>query len=78
MPLSKEQEERYTPLIDEILAASDLTTISTKKVRVALQEKTGDDFSDELKVSCSSSWFPCVMVVLLVAVGVAAMSMSYQ
>jgi upstream activation factor subunit UAF30 len=52
MPLSKEQEERYTPLIDEILAASDLTTISTKKVRVALQEKTGDDFSDELKVSC--------------------------
>jgi hypothetical protein len=35
---------QYTPIIDAILRASDLSTISVKKVRNGLSEQTGVDF----------------------------------
>jgi len=35
----------FTPIIDEILAVSDLTTISAKRIRKSLQEKIGYDLT---------------------------------
>ena len=36
---------QYTPVIDAILKSSDLSTISIKKVRNGLAERTGIDFT---------------------------------
>ncbi|KAA8909318.1 SWIB/MDM2 domain-containing protein [Sphaerosporella brunnea] len=42
--LSEDDRAQYTPIIDAILRVSDLSTISVKKVRTGLSERTGVDF----------------------------------
>jgi upstream activation factor subunit UAF30 len=53
MPLAlpPEVEASYSAIIDSILAASDLNTISAKRIRKGLQEKVDYDISHQ-KVSC--------------------------
>lgn len=47
-PLSTEEVDRYTLIIDDILATADLATVSRKKVRSALERKLGGkDLSDQ-------------------------------
>ncbi|KAF3483747.1 SWIB/MDM2 domain-containing protein [Arthroderma uncinatum] len=45
MELSPDARASYTAIIDSILASSDLTTISEKRIRRGLQETTGDDLA---------------------------------
>ncbi|KAK2867905.1 hypothetical protein FQN49_003360 [Arthroderma sp. PD_2] len=45
MDLSPDAKASYTAIIDSILASSDLTTISEKRIRRGLQEKTGHDLA---------------------------------
>ncbi|KAK5991767.1 Upstream activation factor subunit spp27 [Cladobotryum mycophilum] len=53
LPLSSEEREHYTEIIDGILATSDLATVSRKKIRQGLQSKLGgkdlDDQKDAIK-----------------------------
>ena len=42
-PLPAEVAATYTVIIDEILRASDLNTISAKRIRKGLQERIGKD-----------------------------------
>ncbi|KAF2015987.1 SWIB-domain-containing protein [Aaosphaeria arxii CBS 175.79] len=46
-PLPQEVEASYAAIIDSILAASDLTTISAKRVRKGLQERVDYDISHQ-------------------------------
>lgn len=47
-PLSAEENERYTNIIDDILAKADLETISRKKIRQGLQDALGGvDLSEQ-------------------------------
>ncbi|KZM23072.1 uncharacterized protein EKO05_0008196 [Ascochyta rabiei] len=46
-PLPAEVEATYTAVIDEILRASDLNTISAKRIRKGLQEQTGHDTANQ-------------------------------
>lgn len=46
MELSQEQRREFAAHIDKILAESDLTTISNKKVRNSLQEIVGQDLTE--------------------------------
>lgn len=48
-----EQQASYSVIIDKILAASDLNTISAKKIRKQLQLEVGYDISAQ-KVSASA------------------------
>ena len=41
------QEAAYSAIIDEILATSDLNTISAKRIRKGLQEKVEYDLSEQ-------------------------------
>ncbi|KAK6404631.1 hypothetical protein LTR95_018846, partial [Oleoguttula sp. CCFEE 5521] len=43
--LPLETEAAYAAIIDDILATADLTTVSAKRIRKALQEKVGVDLS---------------------------------
>lgn len=43
--LSPDVEASYTLIIDNILSASDLNTISAKRIRKALQEELGHDIA---------------------------------
>ncbi|KAI5820768.1 SWIB/MDM2 domain-containing protein [Pyronema omphalodes] len=45
LTLSQKDEEKFTPLIDDILRSSDLSTVSVKKIRNALAEQCGIDFT---------------------------------
>lgn len=45
--LPKEVEASYSAIIDSILAASDLNTISAKRIRKGLQEKVDYDISHQ-------------------------------
>ncbi|KAF2740433.1 SWIB-domain-containing protein [Polyplosphaeria fusca] len=45
--LPREQEASYSAIIDAILAASDLNTISAKRIRKGLQERVNYDISDQ-------------------------------
>jgi hypothetical protein len=46
-PLPAELKASYTVIIDEILRASDLNTISAKRIRKGLQERIGVDTSHQ-------------------------------
>ncbi|KAH0600310.1 hypothetical protein MHUMG1_01306 [Metarhizium humberi] len=47
-PLTPDEQERYTEIIDDILATADLETISRKKVRQALEGRLGGkDLSEQ-------------------------------
>ena len=46
-PLPAEVEASYAVIIDEILRASDLNTISAKRIRKGLQERIGHDTSNQ-------------------------------
>ncbi|KNG87042.1 putative C2H2 finger domain protein, partial [Aspergillus nomiae NRRL 13137] len=45
MSLSPEARDQYVPIIDSILAKSDLNTISEKRIRKGLQEEVGYDLT---------------------------------
>ncbi|KAJ5445540.1 hypothetical protein N7491_001622 [Penicillium cf. griseofulvum] len=45
MSLSSELRDRYIDIIDDILAQSDLTTISEKRIRKGLQDAVGHDLT---------------------------------
>ncbi|KAJ5865095.1 uncharacterized protein N7529_007011 [Penicillium soppii] len=47
MSLSLEIREKYTAIIDDILAKSDLTTISEKRIRKGLQDAVGHDLTPQ-------------------------------
>lgn len=47
MTVPPEQEASYSAIIDEILASSDLNTISAKRIRKGLQEKVSYDISHQ-------------------------------
>lgn len=47
--MSAEEEQKYTDIIDGILATGDLETISRKKIRQGLEAAVGKDL-DEQKV----------------------------
>ncbi|KAB8233454.1 hypothetical protein ETB97_000712 [Aspergillus alliaceus] len=47
MSLSPETREQYVPIIDSILAKSDLNTISEKRIRKGLQEEVGYDLTPQ-------------------------------
>ncbi|TQN71547.1 Upstream activation factor subunit spp27 [Colletotrichum shisoi] len=48
LPLSSEEENNYTSIIDVILATADLTTITRKKIRLGLEKALGGkDLSDQ-------------------------------
>ncbi|KAF2084224.1 SWIB-domain-containing protein [Saccharata proteae CBS 121410] len=47
MPLPPEQEASYTAIIDDILAKSDLTTISAKRIRKGLQAQVRYDITPQ-------------------------------
>ncbi|PYH49920.1 SWIB/MDM2 domain protein [Aspergillus saccharolyticus JOP 1030-1] len=47
MSLSPEDRLRFTPIIDSILARSDLNTISEKRIRKGLQEEIGYDLTPQ-------------------------------
>ncbi|KAK6213388.1 DEK C terminal domain-containing protein [Colletotrichum higginsianum IMI 349063] len=48
LPLSSEEENNYTSIIDGILATADLTTITRKKIRLGLEKALGGkDLSDQ-------------------------------
>ena len=42
-----EQRASYSAIIDDILGASDLNTISAKRIRKGLQDKVAVDLSDQ-------------------------------
>lgn len=46
-PVSTETRDRYTGIIDSILAKSDLNTISEKRIRKGLQEVVGHDLTPQ-------------------------------
>lgn len=48
--VSSDERERYTRIIDDILATADLETISRKKVRQALEGRLGGKDLSEQKV----------------------------
>jgi hypothetical protein len=48
--VSAEENERYTNIIDDILAKADLETISRKKIRQGLQDALGGIDLSEQKV----------------------------
>ncbi|KAL2757247.1 hypothetical protein ACRALDRAFT_1074385 [Sodiomyces alcalophilus JCM 7366] len=51
LPLTKDEEVRYTAIIDSILATADLNTVTRKKVRAGLQMALGGkDLSDHKDV----------------------------
>ena len=50
IPLSREVKASYTRIIDSILAASDLNTISENRIRKGIQETVGYDVTRQ-KVS---------------------------
>ncbi|KAL0938303.1 DEK C terminal domain-containing protein [Colletotrichum truncatum] len=48
LPLSAEEESRYTSIIDGILGTADLTTVTRKKIRLGLEKALGGkDLSDQ-------------------------------
>lgn len=47
MELPPQVEAEYTSIIDNILATSDLNTISAKRIRKGLQETLGQDISQQ-------------------------------
>ncbi|KAK1969715.1 DEK C terminal domain-containing protein [Colletotrichum eremochloae] len=48
LPLSSEEENNYTSIIDGLLATADLTTITRKKIRLGLEKALGGkDLSDQ-------------------------------
>lgn len=47
MAVPPEQRASYSAIIDEILAVSDLNTISAKRIRKGLQERVTYDISDQ-------------------------------
>jgi hypothetical protein len=66
-----EVEASYATIIDTILAASDLTTISAKAIRKGLQKAVNYDIGPQ-KVSCIFNW--CLHSLLTVSLVVG----SYQ
>ncbi|KAE8356652.1 SWIB/MDM2 domain-containing protein [Aspergillus coremiiformis] len=50
MSLSPEARDQYVPIIDSILAKSDLNTISEKRIRKGLQEEVGYDLTPQKAV----------------------------
>ncbi|EMD90943.1 hypothetical protein COCC4DRAFT_194629 [Bipolaris maydis ATCC 48331] len=46
-PLPAEVEASYSVIIDDILRASDINTISAKRIRKGLQERVGEDLSHQ-------------------------------
>lgn len=55
MELSPQVEQKYTAIIDNILATCDLNTISAKRIRKGLQEALNQDISHQ-KVPTASCW----------------------
>lgn len=52
-PLPTEVQASYSVIIDEILRASDLNTISAKRIRKGLQERIGHDTSSQkVRLTC--------------------------
>ncbi|PWY94949.1 SWIB-domain-containing protein [Aspergillus sclerotioniger CBS 115572] len=47
MSLSPDAHDRYIPIIDSILAKSDLTTISIKRIRKGLEDEIGYDLTPQ-------------------------------
>lgn len=45
--MSAEEKSRYTQIIDGILAASDLQTVTRKKIRQGLEAAIDKDLSDQ-------------------------------
>lgn len=56
--LPTEVEASYSAIIDEILRASDINTISAKRIRKGLQERVSYDLSDQKVrvVAVDSHW----------------------
>lgn len=50
LAVTPDEQERYTEIIDDILATADLETISRKKVRQALEGRLGGKDLSEQKV----------------------------
>lgn len=54
--VSEETRERYTRVIDSILARSDLATISEKRIRKGLQDAVGYDLTPEKVCDAVLCW----------------------
>ena len=60
--VSAEEKERFIPLIDSILAASDLNTISEKRIRKGLQASVELDLNErKVRLPSSLSYFSNLM-----------------
>lgn len=53
--MSSDENQRYTAIIDGILATADLLTISRKKIRQGLEAKLGGKDLSEQKASKQAS-----------------------
>jgi upstream activation factor subunit UAF30 len=47
MTVSSQQREAYTAIIDEIVAASDLNTVSVNQIREGLQDRVDHDLAPQ-------------------------------
>jgi upstream activation factor subunit UAF30 len=47
MTVSPQQRETYTAIIDQIVAASDLNTVSVNQIREGLQERVDHDLAPQ-------------------------------
>jgi upstream activation factor subunit UAF30 len=45
--VTPEEERQYTVIIDEILAQSDLNTVSAKAIRKGIQQKVDHDINEK-------------------------------
>ena len=55
VPLPAEVAATYSVIIDEILRASDLNTISAKRIRKGLQEQIGRDIEPQkVRLTCTA------------------------
>lgn len=52
--VTQEQRNRYITLIDELLKKGDLSTITPKQIRKAMQEELGYDISEQKVNFCTS------------------------
>lgn len=59
MPVAPAVRDNYVAIIDAILAVSDLTKISEKKIRAGIQEKVEYDITPQ-KVACPFLTFSCL------------------
>lgn len=57
-PLPAKLEATYSVIIDEILRASDINTISAKRIRKGLHERIGHDLSEQkVRIATEPVWW---------------------